>query len=98
MIFKKRVAPDFDYRIKDGILFMVDLDAGSISLTNGMETALQIVSSAGKKFDRVLYRDSDKNWSEVLFERVGNVDNFDITFKPISNDKDRYLINQTAWR
>ena len=74
----KRI-PDFNWGVWEGVLWLEDLDAGSISLTNGMEAALDSLRAEfdfepGAKF---VYRDSEGVWDGVV---VDSVDPILVTF------------------
>jgi len=85
--------PDFDYRVYNGVLFIVDLCTGHVPLTKAMQVALHNIKRTGKQFDRVIYRDASREWGEAIENELG-----ELSFRPIQSEKDRYMINQVAWR
>ncbi len=57
-----------DYSEDAKIAILVDLN-GDISVTNDAEQVVQVVYDR-KPVDRIVYRDSDKNWDELVFAVV----------------------------
>ena len=57
---------DYEYTIKAGVLYIVDLDKGGMSVTNDMENVLaEIETHEGKITSQIIYRDSEGVWDEV---------------------------------
>lgn len=62
--------PDFDVKIKNNSITMYDLDKGSISLTNGIETAINLIKEHYLQDDIIKYEigyyDSDNDFCLVI--------------------------------
>jgi hypothetical protein len=70
MLFTKSDS-DYEWRFKDGILAIEDLNLGKMSVTNNMENVLtEIRSKIGDKIldAKIVYRDSEGSWGGVIPE------------------------------
>jgi hypothetical protein len=53
---------------EDGtVAILVDIN-GEISVTNDAEAVVRAVFDAHPKIQRIVYRDSDRQWDELVFE------------------------------
>lgn len=81
MSLSKYVRCDFEYvKITDDIIFIKDLNLGRMSVTNDAENVFRIINKIVYPGRRVVYQDSDSDWSE-MFMREGT-DWCEVCFKP----------------
>lgn len=62
---------DYEWRFKDNILFIEDLNLGRMSVTNNMENVLsEIRDKIGEKIigAKIIYKDSEGFWDGVIPE------------------------------
>ena len=59
---------DFTYTIEDGILCIIDLDNGNMSVTNDIENVIADIEASEGQIEgtRILYRDSWGVWDRYI--------------------------------
>lgn len=86
---------DFEYSVVNGVLCIIDLNMGNMSVTNDIENVLRFIQRKDRRIypftvNHVIYRDSDGNWDEILFnKKTGEF----IDFKYIGTTKQSEAIN-----
>ena len=58
---------DYTYTIENGTVKIIDLNLGNVSVTNDAENVVtEIQSTTNIKGLKIVYRDSDGNWDEII--------------------------------
>lgn len=58
---------DYTYTIENGTVKIIDLNLGNVSVTNDAENVVtEIQSTTDIKGLKIVYRDSDGNWDEII--------------------------------
>jgi hypothetical protein len=55
-----------DYSEDRTVAILVDLN-GEVSVTNDAEQVVRAVFDAAPQIERIVYRDSDRQWDEIVF-------------------------------
>ena len=77
---------DYAYGIEHGVVKIVDLDMGNVSVTNDAENVLtEIQSIENIKDKRIIYRDSVGQWDELIPTWNKNVC-VDVSFKTLKGE------------
>ena len=59
--------------VRNGIVFVIDLDLGNMSVTNDAENVWDYVQTNHPN-NRLVYRDSMYQWDEIVVNQRGRVD------------------------
>lgn len=85
MSFGQHLRCDYEYvKITDTIIYIRDLNkTGRMSVTNDADEVYRIINKVVYPGRRVVYQDSEGEWSEMVEQASGNwLSDFSITFKP----------------
>lgn len=63
---------DFEYEVVNGVLCIIDLNLGNMSVTNDIENVLRFIKRKQQRIypisvEHVIYRDSDGIWDQIIF-------------------------------
>lgn len=74
---------DFEYLgVSEGIVYIRDLNLGRMSVTNDAEMVLDVVRFKYGSDVRVVYQDSNGDWTEIIHNPDQDMFGPEITFKP----------------
>lgn len=63
----KKSKADYIYNIHTGVVEIIDLNMGNMSVTNAAEDVLSEINETDYIEDkRVIYRDSEEEWTELI--------------------------------
>ena len=65
---------DYNYGLKDGVVWIEDLDLGNKSVTNDIENVLNTINIASEdnlEGMKIVYKDSMGIWDGVIFKKQG---------------------------
>ena len=64
---------DYTYTIEHGVVYIIDLNLGNVSVTNDAENVLTEINEnelnaghEGINKLKIMYRDSDESWDEII--------------------------------